>query len=610
MGYRNRAALEPPHNAREDAESVPRQNSAPAIQALARWEIDQTEQNRLFQAVLKNITQGVCMFDDDNRLLVCNDRYAEMYGLLPEHTQPGTPLREILQQRVAAGSSPIGIENYVENRLRAVSLRTEWYAVDELCNGRVIAVWHRSVPGGGSVSTHADITEQRRAEEQVAYMAQHDPLTGLGNRRRFRDEMHAALRQCRLGGQFAVLCLDLDNFKAVNDSLGHPVGDALLMTVAQRLKDRVGEAGAIARIGGDEFAVVHHALQTSVDAERLAQHLIETLNEPIVAEGHRIVVGVSIGIAIAPDDGADPDDLLRNADMALYRAKSDGRGVYRFFEPEMDARAQARRALETDLRLALATGQFELHYQPLLDVRSNAINCVEALVRWRHPQRGMIPPLDFISIAEETGLIIPLGRWVLERACRDASAWRSDLKVAVNVSAMQFRGRDLVRTVKEALAASGLAPERLELEITESVLMRNDEGTLADLRELKALGVRISMDDFGTGYCSLGYLRSFPFDKIKIDHSFIRDIGSQPDCEAIVRSIAWLGTSLGIVTTAEGVETAEQFDQLREMGCTEAQGFLFSPAIPAADVMGFVAGRLWDALSVPMMLPMGVTARA
>jgi diguanylate cyclase (GGDEF)-like protein len=382
-----------------------------------------------------------------------------------------------------------------------------------------------------------------------------------------------------------VLCLDLDHFKEINDSLGHPIGDALLMEVGRRLGECVTDNDTVARLGGDEFAVVQFCKDCDPSAVALlASHIVEQISEPYTIAGHQLVIGVSIGISLAPEDGKNPDELLKKADLALYRAKADGRGTYRFFETGMDARAQARRLLELDLRAALQRSEFEVHYQPIRDIAQDKVVAFEALVRWKHPLRGMIPPVNFIPLAEETGLIVQLGDWVLRQACTDAVGWSQDVDIAVNLSPVQFKNLNLVSSVKAALEASGLPAHRLELEITESVLLQNSETTLAVLHELRAFGVRISLDDFGTGYSSLSYLRSFPFDKIKIDRSFVTELATRDDSMAIVRAVTGLGKSLGIVTTAEGVETDEQFDLLRREGCTQAQGYLFSKPRPAAEV--------------------------
>jgi diguanylate cyclase (GGDEF)-like protein/PAS domain S-box-containing protein len=426
-----------------------------------------------------------------------------------------------------------------------------------------------------------DVTERKQAEARVAYLAQHDALTGLPNRVLFHDRLKESLDTLRRTGRpLAVHCIDLDHFKSVNDTLGHPVGDELLRMVADRLKQNLPETALVARLGGDEFAVIQIEVSHPDEASGLAGKLISALSSHYNIRGHEVVIGASIGIALAPGDGNDCDALLRNADMALYRAKADGRGTAHFFEPEMDRRIQARRVLELDLRKAYVNGEFELYYQPLINLAENRVSGFEALLRWRHPKRGMVSPAEFIPLAEEIGLIGPLGEWVLRQACTEAASWPDDLHIAVNLSPVQFRSKSVVQAVMTALAYSRLTPRRLELEITESVLLADTEANLATLHKLREIGVRISMDDFGTGYSSLSYLRSFPFDKIKIDRSFVNDLTQRPDCMAIIHAVVGLGESLGISTTAEGVETPEQLERLRAEGCTEAQGFLFSPPCP------------------------------
>jgi diguanylate cyclase (GGDEF)-like protein len=428
-----------------------------------------------------------------------------------------------------------------------------------------------------------------RAEARISHMARHDPLTDLPNRMRLREVLSEALRRAGSGGGVAVLCLDLDRFKHVNDSLGHPVGDGLLALVAERLRACVREGDCVARLGGDEFAVVQAGLDQPGGAHRLARAVIEALSMPYEVAGHQIVVGASVGIALGPEDGDDPDRLLKSADLALHRAKADGRGGYSFFEPHMDAAMQARRALEVDLRQALGRGEFALHYQPLVNVASRNVTGFEALLRWHHPERGLISPAEFIPLAEEIGLIGPIGEWVLRQACTDAAAWPAPIGVAVNLSPVQFRSRHLVTAVFSALAGSHLPASRLELEITEAVMLDDTESTLATLHQLRALGVRISMDDFGTGYSSLSYLRRFPFDKIKIDQSFIRDLPDRSDSVAIVRAVSGLGRSLGMTTTAEGVETTEQLAALEREGCDEVQGYLFGRPAPVGELAALLA---------------------
>ena len=437
-----------------------------------------------------------------------------------------------------------------------------------------------------------DVTERRRVEARITHMAHHDGLTDLANRILFRERLELALarpREPRTG--LALHCVDLDFFKDVNDTLGHPIGDALLRMVADRLRDCVGESDTVARLGGDEFAIIQEPIATLDDAGRLAKRLIEVVSAPYHVEGQEVIVAASIGIAIASDDERDPDRLLKNADVALYRAKSGGRRAFRFFVPDMDHELQARRALDLDLRSAFAREEFELHYQPTIDLQSGAIAGFEALLRWRHPERGMMLPSEFISIAEETGLIVPLGEWVLHTACRQAAAWPRDVTVAVNLSPVQLRGGKIVDTVKAALAASGLPAPRLELEITETVLFQDNDVNLAILHALRALGVRMAMDDFGTGYSSLSYLRRFPFDKIKIDRSFVKELPRDPDCLTIVRGIVSLAAGLGMTTTAEGVETEAQLDVLRAFGCREAQGFWFGRASPASEATRLLEAR-------------------
>jgi diguanylate cyclase (GGDEF)-like protein len=414
-------------------------------------------------------------------------------------------------------------------------------------------------------------------------MAMHDELTNLPNRLFFREQIENRLTQIDRDQKFAVLCLDLDDFKSVNDTLGHPFGDKLLRQVGERLRSCLREGDNLARLGGDEFALLQGGITQPTDTASLMTRIIEVISAPFDLAGHQVVIGISIGVAVAPTDAADPDQLLKNADLALYRAKADGRGTYRFFEAEMDARMQARRALELDLRRALMKGEFEVYYQPLVNMKTELICGFEALIRWNHPERGIVSPAEFIPLAEETALVVPIGEWVLRQACEEAAKWPSEICIAVNLSAAQFKTPGLSQIVFNALANSGLAADRLELEITESVLLYNSKSTLDTLHHLRALGVRISMDDFGTGYSSLSYLRSFPFNKIKIDQSFVHDLSTNKDSMAIIRAVVGLGNSLGMVTTGEGVETQEEVDYLKREGCTEAQGYFFGKARPAKD---------------------------
>jgi len=436
---------------------------------------------------------------------------------------------------------------------------------------------------GGWVATHEDVTERREAEKQIAHMATHDVLTDLPNRMMLRERLSQALAGLADGEQLAVLYVDLDHFKTVNDTLGHSVGDELLRAVAQRLRRCVEDTDLVAHVGGDEFAIIRPRLDRRADAAVLAKKICKTLKAPYNLSGHVAIVDASAGIALAPNNGTEPNELLKSADLALYRAKAEGRGAFRFFKPDMDARMQARRALELDLRRALNEGAFHLHYQPIVNMASGEVTCCEALLRWNHPDRGAIPPSEFIPVAEEMGLIVPLGEWVLRKACGDAANWPSDIGVAVNLSPTQIVGSDLVPTVISALAHSGLPAARLEMEITEAVLMHSSKATLATLHNIRELGARISLDDFGTGYSSLSYLRSFPFGKIKVDRCFI---GGLPggDSLAIVRAIVNLAHSLNMATTAEGVETEMQAQQVRALGCTEMQGYYISRPRPLEDI--------------------------
>ncbi len=464
-------------------------------------------------------------------------------------------------------------------------IRADGGEIEVLTFGRKV-VYHGYV---AKLVAIVDITERKRAEAEVAYLAHHDALTGLRNRGYFRDQLAATIDlRRRKKERLAVCFLDLDLFKDVNDTFGHPTGDRLLRMVAQRLQGALSDGDLAARLGGDEFAVILNHVASPSQVGDLASELIELLSRTYNIDGLDVTIGASMGIALFPDDGESADDLLKNADMALYQAKSDGGSRHSFFQKDMDLKAQERRAIEADLRNALSAGQLELHYQPLVDISGNRVSGFEALLRWRHPTRGMIPPGDFIPIAEATGLIIPIGEWALRTACAEAATWRDGITIAVNLSATQFRALNLVSTVVGALARSGLAPERLELEITETVLLAETETTIATLHKLRDFGVRIALDDFGTGYSSLSYLRGFPFDKIKIDRSFVKDLADREDCTAIITAISGLAKSLGIITTAEGVETQQQLDFLRQQGCTQAQGFLFSPARPRADLSELV----------------------
>jgi diguanylate cyclase (GGDEF)-like protein/PAS domain S-box-containing protein len=546
-----------------------------------RQEATLRQSNLRLDAALDNMSQGLCLFDAENRLEVVNRRFFEIFGLSRDRVVPGISFREILELSAARRNHDGTTASQVlSDQAEVISRQKSGTHYYELSDGRIIASVYSPTSNGGWVATFEDVTERRLAEAQIMHMARHDALTDLPNRVLFRERMEQALDR---GDKLAVLFVDLDRFKTVNDTLGHPVGDALLCAVTKRLQDAVRGSDIVARLGGDEFAIVQSGARPT-DASELAARIIETVSQPCDVLGHQVVIGASVGIAMAPTDGREPDQLLRNADMALYRAKSSGRGSYHFFQPEMDAQMQERHALEVDLRKAIAHGEFEVYYQPIIEVARREIRGFEALVRWNHPQRGLISPGVFIPVAEEIGLIGALGDWVLRQACRDAVAWHEDITVAVNLSAVQFRNPSLPLSIVSALAAADLPARRLELEITETVLLQDDRAVIDLLHQIRALGVRISMDDFGTGYSSLGYLRSFPFDKIKIDRSFVHELGKKDDCLAIVRAVTQLGSDIGMVTIAEGVETDEQLDILRVEGCNHAQGYLFSPPRPIGEI--------------------------
>jgi diguanylate cyclase (GGDEF)-like protein/PAS domain S-box-containing protein len=670
--------------------------------------------NLLFQTALKNMGHGLSMFDSDSRLVVCNERYGEMYNLDPEQTKPGTTLRAILEARVATGFVGEDAEQYIRTRLEKVAWDHAHYSENELSDGRIYAVNHRPMPGGGWVATHIDITEQRRAEreledtrrfldsivenipvaivvkdaktrkyvlvnrafesmlgyprsemlgrtafdihkakdaqiideadseslldadrvnyreievdtvlrgprmqatnriviknsqgeakwliaviedaterkkaeQRVAFLAHHDALTGLANRAALAQKIEeAAARRRQRGEPFTVLLLDLDRFKQVNDTLGHPAGDTLLTEVATRLKLLLRETDILARLGGDEFAIIQAGeTEQRESAKVLAERIIEILAKPFEIDGGDIGIGASIGIALAPEHETGSDDLLKMADLALYRAKSAGRNGYCFFDPQMSQVASARQEIESDLRRAIQQNELELHYQPIVDAKTRRICSVEALVRWRHPAKGLIFPDLFIPLAEETGLITQIGDWVLRTACTEAVTWPADIKVAVNLSLVQFRKTNLPDVVMRALVDSGLRPERLELEITETALIESAAECLPALRQFKNLGITIVLDDFGTGYSSLSQLAMFPFDRIKIDKSFTQNLTKRSECAAIISATLTLAQSLDIATTAEGVETVDQYRLLRLAGVTSLQGYLFKRPGPASEI--------------------------
>jgi len=554
--------------------------------ALREREAELRTQNLWFDAAIENMPHGLSMFDRKECLAVANSRYREMYGLTPEQTRPGATLRAVLEAQVRARDFPVKAQSYVEERVARIREGAPYYVETVMSDGRVIAVNHRPRPDGGWVAIHQDITAQKQAEKQIAYMARHDGLTNVANRAVVLEKMEEALARLRRhGSRFTLFMLDLDLFKTVNDSLGHPIGDELLKAVAGRLSACVGETDTVARLGGDEFAILATADGNQREAAiAIANKLLEAVAAPCDLDGHHLNIGTSIGIALAPEHGTTVDQLVKNADLALYKAKSEGRAAFRFFDDAMGIEARTRRAHQNDLRSAVANGEFELHYHPIVDIQTREIASVEALIRWRHPERGMIAPAEFIHLAEETGLINPIGDWVLRQACSDARRWPAPVKVSVNLSAVQFRKSCALDDFRNVLDETGLPPQRLELEITESVLLHGSVENVETLHKLRLMGIAIVLDDFGTGYSSLSYLRMFPFDKIKIDRSFMHELSKRADCAAIVAAVAGLGRSLRIGTVAEGVETEDQLRLVRAAGCTHAQGYMFGRPCPAAEL--------------------------
>ncbi|EJN12541.1 diguanylate cyclase (GGDEF) domain-containing protein [Bradyrhizobium sp. YR681] len=546
------------------------------------------EKQRLDRAV-NNMTQGLLLFDAERRLVVCNQRYIEMYGLSPDVVKPGSSFHDIIAHRKTTGSFTGDVGQYVERVLRDIQVRNSM--VVDTSDGRSIQILNEPLADGGWVATHEDITERRRIEERITHLAHYDALTDLPNRTMFHEHLRAELAALADGEEIAVHYIDIDEFKGVNDALGHLVGDELLKSVAAKLSFCAGAGDFVARLGGDEFAIVQSAVTSPEQVTDLVARVFQAIRTPFDCMGHHLTTDASIGIALAPGHGTALDQILKNADMAMYAAKSAGRRTYRFFEPEMDAKVRERRQLEIDLRHAIAHGGLEVYYQPCLGLKDDRITGCEALVRWRHPERGMVSPAEFIPIAEDTGLINEIGEWVLATACRDAASWPDDIRLAVNVSPVQFKSGTLALKIMAALAASNLPASRLELEITEAVLIRDDDTALTILHQLRAIGVRIALDDFGTGYSSLSYLHRFPFDKIKIDRCFVNDIAGPDGSASIVQAVVNLAAARRMTTTAEGVETEEQQRLLRALGCSEMQGYLFSAAKPADKVLELFAAH-------------------
>jgi diguanylate cyclase (GGDEF)-like protein len=536
-------------------------------------------QNLLVNAALNNMSQGLCVFDASLRIVVCNRQFEALFP--PAGGAAGGAKRASLAEIVPDIAPQLALNVRQD---RAATFETE------RDDGSIVAVAQRPMSDGGWVATFEDVSEQRRAQARIAHMARHDGLTNLPNRYAFRERIQEALSEAeKKGGMLAVMCLDLDNFKGVNDSLGHPTGDALLCAAAERLARSVRESDMVARFGGDEFAILQPSIARVDDADHLAARIMDELRKPFLINGELVYATASIGIALSPRHGNDPDVLQKNADLALYAAKAEGKRTYRFFESVMDERLANRHTLERDLRRAIAAEELAVHYQPIVNLRTQKMTGLEALARWTHPLHGNVPPSTFIPVAEDAGLINQIGRWVLERACAEAARWPAHLRVAVNLSVAQFTQGDIVEDIRAALSRAGLRPERLTVEITESLLLAESITTLDTLHRLKALRVDIAMDDFGTGYSSLSYLRKYAFDRIKIDRDFVSTARQGEKNTAIIRAIVQLGQSLGMTTVAEGVETRADLEMLLAAGCVEGQGYLFSRPVPPEKALELIA---------------------
>ncbi|WP_128970587.1 bifunctional diguanylate cyclase/phosphodiesterase [Bradyrhizobium tropiciagri] len=548
-----------------------------------------SEQSQHLDTAINTMTQGLLLFDASARLVICNQQYIDMFDLSPDIVRPGCHLRDLIVHRQAIGSFVGDVDEYCARftNPRGDEIRD---SVIMTPDGRSIRLIYKRAPDGGWATTLEDVTDGRRAQARIEYLAHYDALTNLPNRTLFQRHAEELLRETTVR-EFAIHYIDIDEFKRINDTLGHLIGDEFLRRVAEKLRQSVGLNDFIARLGGDEFAIVQHDIASDDDVSDLVARVYQSLRTPFDCLGHWLSSDASIGIAIAPRHGSDLFGLLKCADLAMYAAKAAGRRTYRFFDPAMEKQANLRRALESDLRTALAEGGFELHYQPLVDLRSDEVTGCEALLRWRHPVRGMISPAEFIPLAEETGLIEEIGQWVLRTACIEAAAWPAHVRLAVNVSPIQFKSETLALKVASALAESGLDPRRLELEITEAVLIADDDAALVTLGQLRALGVHIALDDFGTGYSSLQYLQRFPFDKIKIDRSFVKEVTRNSGSASIIRAVVSIAADRNMITTAEGVETDQQRDTVQMLGCTQMQGYLFSKPVPAQDVRTLLAAE-------------------
>lgn len=545
-------------------------------------------QNMLFDAALNNMSQGLCMFGPNSELIVLNRQFGEMFNLPNIKAGDGTSVKDVIDLCVKKGIASPDRLNVIFGKPDGPECDPDG-AIEYLLDGRFLSVDRQHIDDGGWVITQNDVTERRKASERLAYLARFDKLTGLANRNNFVEHVERAINILRGAGEpSAVICFDIDRFKNVNDTLGHRFGDLLLQKVAERTKNLARELDLVARFGGDEFAVLLSGVASIDRVICFAQALIESLTETHDIEGHRVIVGVSVGIALIKTDMDSAETIIRNADTALYKAKAAGGNDYQFFDSGMEIRLQERLSLEIDLWNAFEREEFEVYYQPQINLLNCSINGVEALLRWKHPKRGFVSPQELIPVAEEIGLIEALGAWVLKKACSDAVGWPQKIKVAVNLSSVQFVRGDLIKTISSVLEVTGLPPEQLELELTESLFMQDNTAVSKLLNTLRDMKIRIALDDFGTGYSSLSYIRRFPIDKIKIDKSFIMDMAFDPEALAIVRTVTTLGHALDISTTAEGIETVEQMRLLHLAGCVEGQGYLFAKPLRAEQIVALL----------------------
>ncbi|MEE8252615.1 MAG: EAL domain-containing protein [Hyphomicrobium sp.] len=560
--------------------------------------------NTWFEIALNNMVRGLSMFDADQRLIVCNESYREMYGLPEELTRPGTPLADILRYHIKKETGRDGEEErtrqdqWLKNHAAKLASGNSFTRTQNLSGGRTFLVTYQPIAGGGWVDVQEDITEKRRAEEKVEWLARHDPLTGIANRFYFRESFEDALKIIDQGPAVVLHWIDLDRFKDVNDTLGHPVGDALLKAVAERLRSSVRKTDFLARLGGDEFAIIQMGTGRREQSEQLARRVIHALSKPFHILGHTVSLSASIGIVRAPEHGTTADELMKRADIALYDVKSSGRNGFNLFQSGTKREPDLKHQLDRDLRSAVRSGQLKLHYQPIINLKTRHVSSCEALVRWEHPQHGTIMPDNFLPLAEQSGQMLEIGSWVLNQACRDAARWPDDLKVTVNVSSLQFQNGDLLDVVDKALADANIKPSRLELEIAEAALLSDGECMREVLPKLRERGIGTSLDDFGRASGSLSYLRNFPFDKIKIDRSYIRDQLDRKDRAAIVNAVTALARALGIGTVAEGVETLGELKCVAIAGCDEVQGYYFSGAVPKGELMAVLSEceqKLWAA---------------